>query len=91
MEVITTAAYAMKDYEIEMLAKSFLPEIRTFFESKEGRAEYEKQVAEQKIKNVKFILLYSLKYSFVKFFAKNKILRFKSLKFLKIYAILLVT
>ena len=25
MEVITTAVYAMKDYEIEMLAKSFLP------------------------------------------------------------------
>lgn len=52
MEVITTAAYAMKDYEIEMLAKSFLPEIRAFFESEEGRAEYEKQVAEQKIKNI---------------------------------------
>ena len=42
----------MKDYEIEMLAKSFLPEIRAFFESEEGRAEYEKQAAEQKIKNI---------------------------------------
>lgn len=47
------AVYAMKDYEVEILAKSFLPEIRAFFKSEEGKAEYEKWVSEQENENLK--------------------------------------
>lgn len=35
------------DYEFENLARSFLPEIRAFFESEKGKAEYEKWLSEQ--------------------------------------------
>ena len=35
------------DYEYENLARHFLPQIQAFFESKEGRKEYEEWKAEQ--------------------------------------------
>ena len=35
------------DYEYENLARHFLPQIQTFFESEEGRKEYEEWKAEQ--------------------------------------------
>ena len=53
MEVIQMAVYAMNDYEIEILAKSFLPEIQAFFESEEGKAEYEKWLSKQENDNLK--------------------------------------
>lgn len=34
-------------YELEILARHFLPQIQAFFESEEGRKEYEEWKAEQ--------------------------------------------
>ena len=34
-------------HELEILARHFLPQIQAFFESKEGRKEYEEWKAEQ--------------------------------------------
>ncbi|MBQ2944311.1 MAG: hypothetical protein IJD93_06455 [Ruminococcus sp.] len=36
-------------HEIEILARHFLPQIRTFFATKEGRKEFEEWKAEQEI------------------------------------------
>ena len=35
------------DYEYENLARHFLPQIQAFFESEEGRKEYEEWMVEQ--------------------------------------------
>ena len=37
------------DYEYENLARHFLPQIQAFFESKEGRKEYEEWLAKQAV------------------------------------------
>lgn len=38
------------DYEIEALARSLLPEIQKYFESEQGKKEFAKWKARQKIK-----------------------------------------
>lgn len=41
------AVYEIQDFEIENFARNFLPEMRAFFASEEGNAEYEKWLSEQ--------------------------------------------
>lgn len=41
------------DYEYENLARYFLPQIQAFFESEEGKKEYEEWLAEQEKLKVK--------------------------------------
>lgn len=36
-------------HELEILARHFLPQIQAFFESEEGREEYEEWLAEQAV------------------------------------------
>lgn len=44
---MATEKWNIPEHELEALARCFLPDIQAFFESEEGRKEYEEWKAEQ--------------------------------------------